>query len=69
MKVEDAKRLVRDAIEQNYLMTCLCKVETREKFWTHPPTLFVGWGEGLGMYDCEESLTNANVTQDFCLLL
>ena len=27
---------------------------------------FVGWGEGLGMYGCEESSTNANGSQDFC---
>ena len=27
---------------------------------------FVGWREGLGMYDNEQSTTNASVTLDFC---
>ena len=78
MEVEDAKRLVRDAIAarifndmvslerkkfqwyQFSLPTTLCKVETREKLF------FLSWGEGLGMYGCEESLAIANETEDFC---
>ena len=30
---------------------------------------FVGWGEGFGMYDCEESPTNANVTKEFLSMI
>ena len=33
---------------QGYLMTCLCKVETREKFWIHASNLVCGLGGGAG---------------------
>ena len=51
---------------QDYLMTCLSKLKLKKNSGYTRPTLFVGWSEGLGMYDCEESPKNANVTQDFC---
>ena len=59
---------------QEYLMTWYhwnVKVRIKPVLPSHHPmqswnsrkiVLFVGWGEGLGMYDYKESPTNASVT-------
>ena len=77
MEVEDAKRLVRDAIAAR-IVNGMVSLERKSYNDTNSPSTppyaklklekncFVGWGEGLGMYGCEESSTNANETQDFC---
>ena len=78
MEVEDAKRLVRDAIAArifNDMVSLECKSYNDTNSPSTPPyaklkleknCFCVGWGERLGMYGCEESLANANETQDFC---
>ena len=78
LEVEDAKRLVRDAIAAR-IFNDMVSLEPKSYNDTNSPStppyaklkleknfFFVGWGEGLGMYGSEESSTNANETQDFC---
>ena len=78
MEVEDAKRLVRDAAATR-IFNGVVSLERKSYNDTSSPStppyamlklekkmFFAGWGEGLGMYGCEESSTNANGSQDFC---
>ena len=78
LEVEDAKRLVCDAIAAR-IFNDMVSLEPKSYNDTNSPStppyaklklekncFFVGWGEGLGMFGCEESSTNANETQDFC---
>ena len=74
MEVEDAKRLVRDAIAARIFndMVSLERKSSNDTSSPFPPPyaswklrtimLFVGWGEGFGMYDYKASPTNASVT-------
>ena len=77
MEVEDAKRLVRDAIAARIFndMVSLERKSSNETSSPFPPPyaklkleknyVVYGWGrEGLGMYDYEESPTSASVTKD-----
>ena len=68
MEVEDAKRMVRDAIgarifnDMVSLIYVLPSHHPMQNWNSRKILFFVGWGEGLGMYDNEQSPTNASLT-------
>ena len=68
MEVEDAKRMVRDAIgarifkDMVSLIYVLPSHHPMQNWNSRKILFFVGLGEGLGMYDNEQSPTNASLT-------